>query len=120
MNPLLAYAQECPMAKLLGKEMQSTWWGDYCVAEMLGGQKGVQDTFNRAWKYWRNDKIYTTELSLVLNWKCWKWADKYQQSKDQKDKEMSQLYEKLWLKLHDWVLDNWKGEDLSFYLAETD
>ena len=113
MDALNAYFESCPMADFLGKKMVSTWWQDYTCAERISGKAGVQDTFNRAWKYWKNDKIYTTELSLVLNWKCWEWYEKG-------NKEMSKLYQTLWEKLHNYVLDNWKGEDLSWYLKEID
>ena len=111
-NIMEAYAQVPTIAKEIGYEMQTTWWGDFTVAEIIDKARGIKDTFNRAWKYWRNDKVYTTELALVLNWKGWYW--------DGKNKELSELYFELWKKLDAYIMDNWKGEDLQYYIRTTD
>lgn len=111
-NIMQAYAQVPGIALEIGYEMKTTWWGDFTVAELIDGVKGVKDTFNRAWKYWRNDKVYTTELALVLNWKAWQWSEK--------DDDLSKLYTELWQKLDAYVMDNWKGDDLKYYLHTTD
>ena len=111
-NILQAYAQIPAIAVEIGYEMQTTWWGDFTVAELIDGEKGIKDTFNRAWKYWRDDKVYTTELALVLNWKSWYWSEK--------DSKLCKLYVELWQKLDEYILDNWKGDDLKYYLHTTD
>lgn len=111
-NILQAYAQVPSIAQEIGYEMQTTWWGDFTVAELIDGEKGIKDTFNRAWKYWRDDKVYTTELALVLNWKSWYWSEK--------DSKLCELYVELWQKLDEYVMDNWKGDDLKYYLRTTD
>ena len=76
-NILQAYVQVPSIAQEIGYEMKTTWWGDFTVAELIDGEKGIKDTFNRAWKYWRDDKVYTTELALVLNWKSWYWSERH-------------------------------------------
>lgn len=111
-NILQAYVQVPSIAQEIGYEMKTTWWGDFTVAELIDGEKGIKDTFNRAWKYWRDDKIYTTELALVLNWKSWYWSEK--------DSKLCKLYIKLWQKLDEYIMDNWKGDDLKYYLHTTD
>ena len=111
-NILQAYAQVPAMAREIGYEMKTTWWGDFVVAETLDGVKGVKSTFNNAWKYWKDDRIYATELALVLNWKAWYWSGQ--------DDELSQLYVELWSKLDQYILNNWKGEDLKYYIRTTD
>lgn len=35
-------------------------------------------------------------------------------------KKLSQLYAGLWEEYHDWVLENWRGGDLGYYLRITD
>ena len=97
-NILEAYAQVPSIAQEIGYEMKTTWWGDFTVAELIDGEKGIKDTFNRAWKYWRDDKIYTTELALVLNWKSWYWSEK--------DSKLCKLYVELWQKLDEYIMDN--------------
>lgn len=37
-----------------------------------------------------------------------------------KNDTFSKLYAELWEEYHDWVLDNWKGEDLRYYLRTMD
>ena len=111
-NILEEYVQVPSIAQEIGYEMKTTWWGDFTVAELIDGEKGIKDTFNRAWKYWRDDKIYTTELALVLNWKSWYWSEK--------DSKLCTLYVELWQKLDEYIMDNWKGDDLKYYLHTTD
>lgn len=79
---------------------------------MLGGADAVKDTYKRSFNNFKDDKIYGTELAMVLNWKSWEHADK--------DQELSELYADLYYKLRDYILDNWKGEDLDYYLRTTD
>lgn len=62
---------------------------------------------------WEKDRVYGTELSMVLNHKCWYWYEEQNTS-------LSQLCAELWEEYYSWVLDNWKGEDLSYYLRTTD
>lgn len=37
-----------------------------------------------------------------------------------KNNVISKLYAELWEEYHGWVLENWKGEDLGYYLRVTD
>lgn len=37
-----------------------------------------------------------------------------------KNDTFSKLYAELWGEYHDWVLENWKCEDLGYYLRVTD
>ena len=94
-------------------EEKTTFWDDFTQAEIGFGEKGVRELFSNCWKYWKNDKVYTTELVLVLNWKIWEWHDK-------KNEKLEKLYYDLWAKLDSYVMNNWKGEDLAYFLRETD
>lgn len=97
---------------LLDYECQTTFWSDFTIAERFGAE-AVRDTYKRAKAEWERDRVYGTELSMVLNHKCWYWYGK-------QNEELSKLYAKLWEEYHGWVLDNWKGEDLIYYLRVVD
>ncbi len=98
--------------RLLNYECQTTFWQDFSIAEKFG-EEAIIDTYKRAKKEWGKDRIYGTELSMVLNHKCWFHYEV-------QNMEFSQLYSELWTEYHDFVLDNWKGEDLAYYLRVTD
>ena len=98
--------------RLLDYECQTTFWEDFSIADRFG-LEAVRDTYNRAKAEWRDDRIYGTELSMVLNHKCW-------QHYNAKNAILSKLYAELWEEYHGFVLDNWKGEDIKYYLRITD
>lgn len=110
MNPLQCYAEVPIIAREIGYEMKTTFWGDFRVCGY--NASAIRDTFNRAFNGWKDDKEYATELSLVLNWLSWYYAEK--------DPAISQLYVKLWEKIDGYILDNWKDDKLSYYLRITD
>lgn len=98
--------------RLLDYECKTTFWNDFSIADRFGAE-AIKDTYKRARVEWERDRVYGAELSMVLNHKCWYWYGK-------QNKELSKLYAKLWEEYHDWVLDNWKGEDLKYYLRIID
>ena len=93
-------------------ECVTTFWQDFTIADKFG-LEAIKDTFNRAFREWRDDRIYGTELAMILNHKCWFHFTKPGIKK-------SQLYKELFEKLDSYVLDNWQGEDLKYYLKTTD
>lgn len=97
--------------KLLDYECQTTFWEDFSIAERFGAE-AIKDTYRRARAGWERDRIYGTELSMVLNHKSWYWYEK--------NNVFSKLYAELWEEYHGWVLENWEGEDLGYYLRVTD
>lgn len=106
-----AYAQRPPYDGY-GYRSKTTFWGDFTVAEIVSGVDGVKDTFRRAYEEWKDDKVCATELSLVLNHKVWQWAET--------DKALAKLYQEYWRKLDDYIVDNWKGDELTYYIRTTD
>ena len=112
-NPLSFYNERPSICDETGYEFKTTYWGDYRVAIELGGEKGVEDTFKNSMELAKNDKVYGTELAMVLNWLMFFYYDKG-------ELEKSQIFEKYWRKWDSWVCDNWKGEDLAYYLRTTD
>jgi hypothetical protein len=95
--------------EVTGYKPITTFWSDFSIAERFKG--GIEDTYKRAFNEWKSDVKYITELSMVLNWKSWWWS--------KRNREMALLYQDLWIKTHDWCLDNLKGDDLSYYLNIT-
>ncbi len=79
--------------RLLDYECKTTFWEDFSIAERFGAE-AIRDTYTRARAEWKNDRVYGTELSMVLNHKCWYWYEK-------QNTKLSQLYAELWEKYHD-------------------
>lgn len=92
--------------------LESTFRDDFTIADHFG-MRGILDTFKRAFREWKRDRVYITELAMVMNWKCWYWNDNWRP-------EYSKLYEKLWFELDTRCMDNLKGEDRKYYLKRTD
>lgn len=115
MNPLTKYNERPPFAEF-GYEPQTTFWGDFGVADVfvLNGQEpdAVEDTYKRASKGYKDDRVYGTELSMVLNHKIFEHYDKH--------KGLARIYDKLWKELDAYIMDNWKEEDLAYYIKTTD
>ena len=97
---------------VFGYETKTTFWEDFTIADMFG-EGAIKDTYKRAFREWKTNLVYVTELVMVLNWKLW-------QHYENNNKIYSKLYDELWQKTHDWCLDNLKGDDLSYYLNTTD
>lgn len=97
---------------LLDYKCQTAFWEDFSIAEMFG-EEAVRDTYKRAKAEWKNDRIYGTELSIVLNHKCHYWYE-------ERNTKLSRLCAELWEEWHGWVLENWEGEDLGYYLRIMD
>lgn len=53
-----------------GYEVKTKFWEDFSLAERFG-LSAIQYTFNRAFKEWKEDYEFLTELVLVLNRKIW-------------------------------------------------
>ncbi len=95
-----------------GYETKTTFWEDFTIADAFGID-AIEDTFTRAFNEWKTDVEYITELSLVMNWKCWWHYEKGHM-------QMSKLYQDLFYEVHNWCLDNLKGKDFEYYFKTTD
>ena len=93
-------------------EFKTTFWQDFTIADHFG-IGAVKDTFERAFKEWRNDVVYVTELSLVMNWKCWQHYEKG-------NERLARLYSDLYYEVDGWCYTNLKGADLDYYWRTTD
>ena len=94
------------------EQFSTTFWQDFSIADVFG-VNAVKDTFNRAFKEWRSDYRYLTDLVMVVNHKCW-------QHYENGNNELSQLYSDLYYEADAYALDNLKGEELSYYFRVTD
>lgn len=94
-----------------GYTPKTTFYTDFSIADNFG-ESAIQDTFNRAFKYWKSDVVYLTELVMALNWKIWEHYghnDSY-----------AELYDKLWRKADEYACKNLKGDDLMYFYRTTD
>ncbi len=129
--------------ELTGYKPQTTFWTDFCIAEKYCGKMGiiaaVKDTFNRAFAEWRTDKIYITELALVLNHRAWAWSDVCERLKKELDEKADKedglslekfrvvvaskirdLYSKLYYVVVDWARVNLPPDDVDYFNATID
>lgn len=97
-----------------GYKQISTFYEDFGIAEYFGVDE-IKDTYETAFKTWKDNVEMITELCMVLNWKSWEHADGIVASGD-----LCKLYIDLYYKLRNWCIDNLKGEDLTYFLRTTD
>lgn len=96
---------------ITGYKPITTFYTDFSIADKFGIH-AIIDTFKRAFKSWKDNYKYLTELVMVLNWKIhehYKSNERY-----------SQLYNNLWIELSDYAVENLKDEELSYYYNITD
>ena len=94
-----------------GYEMQTTFFMDFRIAEEFGID-AVKDTFENAFKNWKTNYIYLTELAIVMsNNSIAHYAT---------NKELSEVYTNLYYRVDQYCMDNLKNDALEFYLRTTD
>lgn len=95
-----------------GYETKTTFWEDFSIADGFG-KPAIIDTFKRAFRAWKKNVEYVTELVMVLNWKMWFYYEKGYV-------DFSKCYQKLYEQADCWCRDNLKGKDLNYFLKTTD
>lgn len=95
-----------------GYECITTFWSDFTIADKFG-LNAVKDTFNRAFREWKKNYKYLTELVIVLNDKCWYYYHN-------NNTELSKLYSDLYYQAREYALNNLKGEEYQYYFNCTD
>lgn len=98
-----------------GYEMTTTFFSDFSIANSFG-LTAIQDTWNRAFAEWKDNYVYLSELSIVLNIMMWKHYDE----KLKVQSETCELYKKLYMRTDDYAYTNLKGEELKFYFKLLD
>ena len=94
-----------------GYKQITTFFEDFSIADNFG-VKAIKDTYNRAFKGWKTNYKYLTELVMVLNWKIWQWHGK--------NDEYAKVYNDLWEKADEYACDNLKGDELAYFYRTTD
>ena len=89
----------------------TTFFEDFSIAENFG-EDAIRDTFVRAFKEWKHDYKYLTELVMVLNWKIWQHHEK--------NNALALLYNEIWEVADEWATENLKGEALEYFYRTTD
>ncbi len=86
--------------RLLDYECKTIFWNDFSIAERFGAEV-IKDTYKRARAEWERDQVYGTELSMILNHKCWYWHE-------EQNMRLSKLYAEPQEEWHGRVLKSWK------------
>lgn len=97
--------------ELTGYKPLTTLYMDFSIADKFG-KNAILSTFINAKKEYEGRYKYQTELAMVLNWKLWEH--------DWNKSELALVYNKLFTSYNDYLLDNLKGEELSYYIRTTD
>lgn len=92
-------------------EFKTTFWSDFSIADRYG-IPAIKDTYNRAFKEWKDNYIYLTELVLVLNWKIWQWYETRE--------SYAEVYNDLWEKADQYAMENLHGEEMNYFIDTTD
>jgi len=90
---------------------KTTFWMDFSIADKFG-IAAIKDTYNRAFKEWKNNHVYLTELVMVLNHKIWQWYEK--------NEAVARVYNDLWEEADLYAQENLHGEELEYFYNITD
>ena len=96
----------------MGHELQTSFYQDLTIAELIGGPDAIRETYDRVNKTWRTNAAYYSEFVLALNHKIW------QHYKTRP--ELADVYNELWHDADAWVAANYKGDDAKIYFEITD
>lgn len=94
-----------------GYETMTTFWEDFSIADHFG-IGAVKDTYNRAFKGWKGNYKYLTELVMVLNWKIWQHYET--------NEALAKAYNDLWQQADLYAVENLKGEEAEYFFRVTD
>ena len=97
--------------KAFGYKQISTFYEDFSIADNFG-INSIKDTYNRAFKGWKDNYKYLTELVMVLNWKIWEHYEN--------NRKFAEVYQELWEKADEYACTHLKGEELSYFYKTTD
>lgn len=93
---------------------KTTYYSDFSIADHFGID-AIKDTYKRC----RKQAItmgyeWLTELVMALNWKI------HEHFYISKNKQFSELYDRLWSELSEYAQDTLTGDELSYYYRTTD
>lgn len=89
----------------------TTFFEDFSIADNFG-ESAIRDTYKRAFKAWKKNYKYLTELVMVLNWKIWQHYET--------NETIARVYNELWETADAYACENLKGEELKYFYRTTD
>lgn len=96
--------------EMCGYKPITTFYTDFSIADKFG-VKAIKDTWERAFKEWKEDYKYLTELVMVMSWKSFEHQNNY---------EYCKLYSDLYYKGDSYAMKNLKGDEMTYYIKTTD
>jgi hypothetical protein len=84
---------------------------DFRIADRFG-VKAIEDTYNRAFKEWKDNVEYFASFVMTLNHQIWFWY--------QKNDTIAKVYDSLWKKAHAFGSEHFKGDDATYYFTFLD
>lgn len=104
--------------------IKTTFPTDFQIAQKIGGEQAIKDTYKRSFDSFKDDIRYLTAMVLSLNWNghsCY----------DEGDKALAMVYFNLQHELDSYILqgesdgEKWKSinfneKEVRYYLAATD
>lgn len=96
--------------EMTGYKPLTTFYTDFSIADKYGVE-AIKETYDMAFKEWKNDYKYLTELNMVMSWKSFEHEN---------NMEYCKLYSELFYKLRDYCFAHLKGEELNYYIKTTD
>lgn len=97
--------------EMTGYHPITTFWEDFSIADNFG-ESAIKDTFNRAFREWKKNYKYLTELVMVLNHKIWQWYES--------NEPRARVYNDLWEKAQNYGYKHLKDEELKYFLDVLD
>lgn len=89
----------------------TTFFEDFSIADAFG-VGAIRETYDRAFNEWKGDYKYLTEFVMILNWKIWEHYES--------NETYAEVYDELFHRAQAYVLENLKGEELSYFYSTTD
>lgn len=96
-----------------GYQRFTTFTSDLTIAEVMEGEKGIKETFNRINNEWKDDVKYYTEFVMALNIKIWELYERNNET-------LARVYSDLYYKARDIAFETFKGDDLKYFISTTD
>ena len=100
-----------PIEEMCGYTPKTTFWMDFDIADAFG-MKAIKDTYRRAFKAWKDNVEYFTELVMVLNWRIFRYYER--------NETYAKLYNELWEQADAYATSHFTGDDLMYYYRTTD
>ena len=96
----------------MNEMVDNTFFMDFSIADVFGAN-AVKDTFNRAFKEWKDNYKMLTALVITLNHKIW-------QHYEAENNALALVYDELWKQADQYACNTLKDEELEYFLEVTD